>query len=618
MAVTKHPITHHWIKQTLVPFLLYAFASSLPYPADISVQIQRSVDFCFQKPDHPSDGDDLVFERIFMAIMHRYKDLAPDLEMVVDNLEPLAKYLIRRAQLKGPYELLGRPDIGSGAWVKHERVRLSRLALEPEEVKDELRPPVRPPSIPTRQPPAEEDIDPRLVHAQPGHFAAAALSTQLTAEEDSHYRRQNREFEQYHSRRQQQQMYSAATPIQTISSSYTLPGRGPTSAPILFGSLYQRQQQQSQQMLTAASVYTQQQAQQQVTSLLHANPNTQTHPQMQMSQPSTSTFTGGRSAQPYATEQRLSPQPQSAQYPSTQYQPAQYQMARRSEVQQQPAQPTQSTRQYTQPSTQLSRIPFPPKPSLPPQPSPALGQQTHTISSSDFAHLRGTDWSNAAQQRAREIAAKVTAQERDMMAQSIMQRQHSIAQAPTAIVSGKVMYSPTKSAQDTRARPQSAMGYCGASFEPANGGHGATTAGSGLGMALPSNGERAGLPTLEQVRSRYYSSQQQQQQQQQQTSAQYSAMPPPQWQLYSPFMSERPPATAPQHTLGQQMQPLLPLMNGVQVDALQQLQHAACSSDGTSAQSWLDSGLSMPLTGAGETWLKSEEDGGVRMDGMET
>lgn len=56
--------------------------------------------------------------------------------MVVDNLEPLAKYLIRRAQLKGPYDLLGRTDIASGAWVEHERQRLADLVLEPEEAKE--------------------------------------------------------------------------------------------------------------------------------------------------------------------------------------------------------------------------------------------------------------------------------------------------------------------------------------------------------------------------------------------------------------------------------------------------------------------------------------------------
>ena len=136
MTTHKHPIAHHWIKQTLVPFLLFAFASALPYPADISEEVQRSIDFALVKPDHPSDGDDMIFERIFMALMHKHKALTPDLAMVVDNLEPCAKYLIRRAQLKGPFELLERTDVGSGDWIEHERQRLSSLVFEGGEAGD--------------------------------------------------------------------------------------------------------------------------------------------------------------------------------------------------------------------------------------------------------------------------------------------------------------------------------------------------------------------------------------------------------------------------------------------------------------------------------------------------
>lgn len=136
MTADKHPIAHQWIKQTLVPFLLFAFIATLPYPADISEEIQRSIDFALVKPDHHSDGDDVIFERIFMAIMHRHKNLAPDLTMVVDNLELCATYLIRRAQLKGPFELLGRTDIGSSAWMEHEGQRLSNLLPEHEEAED--------------------------------------------------------------------------------------------------------------------------------------------------------------------------------------------------------------------------------------------------------------------------------------------------------------------------------------------------------------------------------------------------------------------------------------------------------------------------------------------------
>jgi hypothetical protein len=47
--------------------------------------------------------------------------------VVTENLEPLARFLIRRAQLKGPYELLGRMNIASGAWKEYEFERLDKL-----------------------------------------------------------------------------------------------------------------------------------------------------------------------------------------------------------------------------------------------------------------------------------------------------------------------------------------------------------------------------------------------------------------------------------------------------------------------------------------------------------
>jgi len=47
--------------------------------------------------------------------------------MVTDNLEPLAKFLIRRAQLKGSYELLGLMNIASGAWREYEDLKLKKL-----------------------------------------------------------------------------------------------------------------------------------------------------------------------------------------------------------------------------------------------------------------------------------------------------------------------------------------------------------------------------------------------------------------------------------------------------------------------------------------------------------
>jgi hypothetical protein len=86
--------------------------------------------------DFPTDGDDLVFERICQAIQFRYKNLAPDLSVVTDNMESLAKFLLRHAQLKGSYELLGRMNVASGAWREYEAWRLECLRLAAEKEKN--------------------------------------------------------------------------------------------------------------------------------------------------------------------------------------------------------------------------------------------------------------------------------------------------------------------------------------------------------------------------------------------------------------------------------------------------------------------------------------------------
>ena len=77
-----------------------------------------------------------------------------------------------------------------------------------------------------KMPPTEDDIDPRLVYAQPGHFAIENLSGQLTAEENSYYRQQNRNYAQAQLQRQQQSLYMSTAQAQITESSYAIPGRG--------------------------------------------------------------------------------------------------------------------------------------------------------------------------------------------------------------------------------------------------------------------------------------------------------------------------------------------------------------------------------------------------------
>jgi hypothetical protein len=142
MARPKLAIDRCWVEKELKPYLRCTFSHALRYDADIGPQIESAIDFCMYKPvgstyvppcshltagqDYPTDagGYDLIFERICLAIDRRDLDYAPDLALVTEHLEPLAKFLIRRAQLKGPYTLLGRMNIGSGAWREYQAKRL--------------------------------------------------------------------------------------------------------------------------------------------------------------------------------------------------------------------------------------------------------------------------------------------------------------------------------------------------------------------------------------------------------------------------------------------------------------------------------------------------------------
>jgi hypothetical protein len=148
------PPEPHWVSQTLTPYLRYAFIHALPYGADIAPMVTNAINVCMQEPVRSplnqscftittlttmqlrsADHDDLLFERVCMAIEFRYKNSEPELKFLTENLQNLARFLVRRAQLKGPYELLGRMNIGSGAWQEHEKRRLERLKKAAEKEK---------------------------------------------------------------------------------------------------------------------------------------------------------------------------------------------------------------------------------------------------------------------------------------------------------------------------------------------------------------------------------------------------------------------------------------------------------------------------------------------------
>ncbi|KAH6639570.1 hypothetical protein C7974DRAFT_410530 [Boeremia exigua] len=623
MAVHKHSITDDWTTQTLVPFLYYAFASTLPYPADISDHIRRAIDFCLQKPDHPSDGDDLIFERVFMAIMHRHKNLAPDLEMVVDNLEPLAKYLIRRAQLKGPYELLDRSDIGSDAWIEYEQQRRGKLVIEPKAIQSEQLPPMRSSTAPSKAPPAEDNLDPRLVHAQPGHFTATYFPTQLTTDEDRHYRRQNRDYEYNRAHKQQKQIHG---PIVSTQSRDTSHGRSNIDRISTFAqsrphALHEEQHQRPPQ----------------VPAYVHHRPQDQAVPPRQIT-PTTQWPLQERSRQPRpepssyypddtvmklgTTTQYTQRQTQPAQHPSTQHQSILSKAVIYSEVQPQPSQLVKPSGQHPSFCQPLPRLPptsknFPPS-RFAPVPIPLASQPRATVPSSDFTHLRGNDWSNAAQQRAREVAAKITKWEQEVTTQEMMRHQQAIAPMPSNLNSTSNMYSPNGSSYTLPPRSTAAMTQSTASAyahaQPVSSATYAppTPAARTWGKALPDHFARPILPKPEEVRSRYHTPQQKP-----------YTVPPllptlRAQQMQAPFQSQGQ-MSASFHAQNVKMHTPLPAVEGVQADAFSQLQCAAASSDAVLAQPELGAGLGefdMRALGALEDWLRKNGGGSAKADGV--
>ncbi|KAH8721541.1 hypothetical protein GQ44DRAFT_775119 [Phaeosphaeriaceae sp. PMI808] len=226
METRRFPIDGRWLEQILVPYLRYAFSDVIVYDADIWPKVWGAVQFCMQKPDNLIDFNDLAFERICLAIEYRYKELEPDLTYLTESMEKLATYLIRRAQIKGPYELLGRVNTASTAWIQHRARRLETEISVKNEQNDLI---VL--SHPSPKPvPTDDVIDPRLIIAQPGDFTSRNLIGVLTMAEEQYYRHQIQLVNWHHQNKVvptlNEQLQSAATQSSPNQTSYQIPGRG--------------------------------------------------------------------------------------------------------------------------------------------------------------------------------------------------------------------------------------------------------------------------------------------------------------------------------------------------------------------------------------------------------
>ncbi|KAH3987474.1 hypothetical protein HBH70_008670 [Parastagonospora nodorum] len=368
MAVPKRPLIPHWIEHELMPYLRCAFSHELAYDTDIRSSVLRAIDRALKKADYPSDGDDLVFERICQAIQFRHKNLAPDLSIATENLETLATFLLRRAQLTGPYELLGRMNVASGAWREYEEGRLEGLRLVAEEEKKVNLTVVLDP--PPKAAPTEDEIDPRLINALPGHYVAPSLRGTLTVVEDQYHRKSNASLRRY---RQQQQ---AAANVRPQYRAPTVPGTEDwqqyprnalpvkTLASLYVQGLGQQYTRNSMPLRTLAPSYMQGSGQQQ-----HPQPMQAVHgPYSPPSQYNT----------PYA------------------YQPSSVPVPQQQQMHHYPAQPTA----MQAPWPNVSAIASPSGLMSPPANAVHQPHSTPTsITTADIAHLRGNQWTEAVEQR---------------------------------------------------------------------------------------------------------------------------------------------------------------------------------------------------------------------------
>lgn len=480
---------------------------------------------------------------------------------------------------------------------------------------------MRLPPTPAKLPPTEHDIDPRLVHAQQGQFAAEGLVGQLTADEDAYYRHQNQELENYCLRQQQQLLqHQPAAPDRFGIPTYHLPGGGSSHAFNVHGSPYQPPQQLPMQQTLQSPVHTRRGTPQQEKLWPTMTSAPQSVPQTQNVQPRPTAygfFSSSVSTQP-STDYLQCPLPQlqPAQHPTTQFWAAQHQPSHHTAAQYPSAQPLQSIQNYVRaaipaPSPQVSS---PQSVLTPSRPALASGQVSNTFPSSDSAHLRGSDWSDAAQQRAREIASKITAHERDTIAQGIIERQQAMVQQSSALTPTASMYSPTKTISHMPTRSHSATEYTSTPATASGMQTPAMPAKNSWGMAMPSSDSKPGLPTLEQVRSRYRP---QQQQQRRRPGTASSAMPQLCDYLHGATEAPAMPLTSTAlATPSKQWQSSMPTSKDVQWSLPQPLEQVVSRTDINAFAPTSHGGLPTPSPSTGDSGFSGQEHEHVYMENM--
>lgn len=350
---------------------------------------------------------------------------------------------------------------------------------------------MRPPKEPTRPLLANEDVDPRLVHAQQGQFTTASFSEQLSAAEDSHYKRQNSEYERQCSLKVRQANYGPAVSHQNHVPSHMVR----SSAPSLYGSPYPNPPPVQQPPASPGGT----------TSMTHCIPQTEDLLRLQLSSSTRSDVY----RLPYFATQHATPQPRRGSYEPT------------------PINQVQNEASST--------------------PSLRTGSSQSKMVLPTYSH-----WPTVIAPHS--FVANITAHERDAIAQGIIRRQQTMTENSSVLPLPTNAYNLPKSVPSLQYPAQATATGC--AIEPrmtipamnpyAVNNH--AQAANNHGTASTQQRERVGLPTLEQVRSRYHPSQQQ--------------------------------SSSHNH----QLRPPLPVTAAVKKDVLEQLQNAAASQDRSSTQ----------------------------------
>ena len=311
---------------------------------------------------------------------------------------------------------------------------------------------IAPPPLP-KAAPTQDQIDPRLIDAQPGHYMSPELSGTLTVAEDQYYRRQNQMLDDYRRNNAaapswQHQLQQAATP--NPQSSHQVPGRG--------WSYVQPARYISPTKQSQAPLYVQASGQRQGPLVPQAHHG----------------VVGGSCNDLMSPPARRLPPFQSL-YQSFPGVGDAYSAAGPTSVEVPQRKNGFAYEQFTPRQQPLQHFPILPKPSQSPNQQPLyhsgpttptqnfvpLAQstvpQSAAIPTADIAHLRGNEWAEVAQQRVREFN-ELSQQEK---AQKLLQLHQAQAEGPSA-PAPQPQHAHYQSSQQTPA--QHANGQTGQGF----------------------------------------------------------------------------------------------------------------------------------------------------------